>query len=107
MALPVIPNHPTQPLKMSDIRKSCNVNVSSQTGNYSLRGLSINNPAQTYNTTFRTILPSTSQSTNIGSLNNWLVAVNLDPSYDSLQTGHRMSEFPVGRSVETDGYLPR
>lgn len=104
MALPVIPNHPTVQLKMSNIADSCNLN---QTTNISLRGLSINNPSLTYNTTFRTILPSTSQSTNIGSLSNWLVAVNLDPSYDSLQTGHRMSEFPVGRSVETDGYLPR
>ena len=104
MALPVIPNHPTVQLKMSNIADSCNLN---QTTNISLRGLSINNPSLTYNTSFRTILPSTSQSTNIGSLSNWLVAVNLDPSYDSLQTGHRMSEFPVGRSVETDGYLPR
>ena len=104
MALPVIPNHPTVQLKMSNIADSCNLN---QTTNISLRGLSINNPSLTYNTTFRTILPSTSQSTNIGSLSNWLVAVNLDPSYDSLQTGHRMSEFPVGKSVETDGYLPR
>ena len=89
---------------MSNIADSCNLN---QTTNISLRGLSINNPSLTYNTTFRTILPSTSQSTTNGSLANWLVAVNLDPSYDSLQTGHRMSEFPVGRSVETDGYLPR
>lgn len=104
MPLPVIPNHPTVQLKMSDIADSCNLN---QTTNISLRGLSINNPSLTYNTSFRTILPSTPDSTTNGSLANWLVAVNLDPSYDSLQTGHRMSEFPVGRSVETDGYLPR
>jgi hypothetical protein len=104
MALPVIPNHPTQELKMSNISDSCNLN---QTTNISLRGLSINNPSLTYNTTFRTILPSTPDSITNGSLANWLVAVNLDPSYDSLQTGHRMSEFPVGRSVESDGYLPR
>ena len=104
MALPVIPNHPSVQLKMSNIADSCNLN---QTTNISLRGLSINNPSLTYNTTFRTILPSTPNSTTNGSLANWLVAVLLDPSYDSLQTGHRMSEFPVGRSVETDGYLPR
>lgn len=104
MALPVIPNHPTVQLKMSNIADSCNLN---QTTDISLRGLSINNPSLTYNTTFRTILPSTSDSTTNGSLANWLVAVNLDSSYDSLQTGHRMSEFPVGRSIESDGYLPR
>lgn len=102
MALPVIPS--TNKRLYAGFRQSCNC---SDTTNISLRGLSINSPTMNYNTTFRTILPSTSQSTNIGSLNNWLVAVNLDPSYDSLQTGHRMSEFPVGRSVESDGYLPR
>lgn len=107
MALPVIPNHPTQELKMSDIRKSCSVDVSSQTGNYSLKGLSVNSPSQTYNTIFRTILPSTSETTTNGSLQNWLVASFGDATYDSVQTGHRMSEFPVGRSAETDGYLPR
>lgn len=107
MALPVIPNHPTQPLKMSNIVDSCNVNQSSQTGNYSLAGLSVNSPSQTYNTTFRTILPSTSQSTTNGSLLNWLVGNIGDTNYSDAQTGYRMSEFPVGRSVETDGYLPR
>ena len=45
MALPVIPNHPTVQLKMSDIADSCNLN---QTTNISLRGLSINNPSLTY-----------------------------------------------------------
>ena len=105
MALPVIPNHPTQELKMSNIADSCNLNL---TTNISLRGLSINNPSLTYNTTFRTILPSTSQSTTNGSLANWLVAVNLDPTYDQTDSNqHKMSEFPVGRSVETDGYLGR
>ena len=105
MALPVIPNHPTQQLRLkADVSQSCNLN---QTTDISLRGLSINNPSLTYNTSFRTILPSTPDSTTNGSLANWLVAVNLDPSYDTLQTGHRMSEFPVGRSVESDGYLPR
>ena len=107
MALPVIPNHPTQPIKMSDIRKSCSVDVSSQSGNYSLKGLSVNSPSQSYNTIFRTLLPSTSQTTTNGSLANWLVGTFGDPSYDSVQTGHRMSEFPVGRSAESDGYLPR
>tara|TARA_B100001939_G_C16763914_1_gene539541 strand:- start:179 stop:496 length:318 start_codon:yes stop_codon:yes gene_type:complete len=105
MALPVIPNHPTQQLRLkADISQSCNLN---QTTDISLRGLSINNPSLTYNTSFRTILPSTSDSTTNGSLANWLVAVFFDPSYDTLQTGHRMSEFPVGRSIESDGYLPR
>tara|TARA_R100001509_G_scaffold156421_1_gene119653 strand:- start:300 stop:620 length:321 start_codon:yes stop_codon:yes gene_type:complete len=106
MALPVIPNHPTQQLRLkADISQSCNLN---QTTNISLRGLSINNPSLTYNTTFRTILPSTSDSTTNGSLANWLVAVNLDPSYDQTDPNqHKMSEFPVGRSVESDGYLPR
>jgi len=102
MALPVIPS--TNKRLWAGFRQSCNC---SDTTNISLRGLSINSPTMNYNTTFRTILPSTSQSTNFGMLQNWLVAVNLDPSYDTLQTGHRMSEFPVGRSVETDGYLPR
>tara|TARA_A100001037_G_C15145739_1_gene636233 strand:- start:3344 stop:3652 length:309 start_codon:yes stop_codon:yes gene_type:complete len=102
MALPVIPS--TNKRLYAGFRQSCNC---SDTTNISLRGLSINSPTMNYNTTFRTILPSTPESTNFGMLSNWLVAVNLDPSYDTLQTGHRMSEFPVGRSVETDGYLPR
>tara|TARA_Y100001938_G_C7905504_1_gene336846 strand:- start:332 stop:658 length:327 start_codon:yes stop_codon:yes gene_type:complete len=108
MSVPVIPNHPTQPIKMSDIRKSCNVDVSSQTGNYSLKGLSVNSPSQSYNTTFRTILPSTSQTTTNGSLQNWLVGTFGDPTFDTTNLPeHRMSEFPPGRSVETDGHLPR
>ena len=102
MALPVIPS--TNKRLYAGFRQSCNC---SDTTNISLRGLSINSPTMNYNTTFRTILPSTSQSTTNGSLANWLVAVFFDPSYDALHTGHRMSEFPVGRSVETDGYLPR
>jgi len=36
-----------------------------------------------------------------------LVGTFGDLSYDSVQTGHRMSEFPVGRSAESDGYFPR
>jgi len=108
MALQVIPNHPTQPLKMSDIRKSCNVDVSSQTGNYSLKGMSVNSPSQTYGTIFRTVLPSTSQTTTNGSLINWLVGTFGDPTFDTTnQPEHRMSEFPPGRSAETDGHLPR
>ena len=105
MALPVIPNHPTQELKMSDIADSCNLN---QTTNISLRGLSINSPSLTYNTSFRTILPDTSDSTTNGSLANWLVENLLDPTYDQTDPNqHKMSEFPVGRSIETDGYLGR
>ena len=92
MALPVIPS--TNKRLWAGFRQSCNC---SDTTNISLRGLSINSPTMNYNTTFR----------NFGMLQNWLVAVNVDPSYDTLQTGHRMSEFPVGRSAETDGYLPR
>ena len=108
MALPVIPNHPTDEIKMSDIRKSCSVDVSSQTGNYSLKGLSVNSPSQTYNTIFRTILPSTSETTTNGSLQNWLVASFGDATFDTTNLPeHRMSEFPVGRSAETDGHLPR
>ena len=105
MALPVIPNHPTVQLKMSDIADSCNLN---QTTNISLRGLSINNPSLTYNTSFRTILPDTSDSTTNGSLQNWLVENLLDETYDQTDPNqHKMSEFPVGRSIETDGYLGR
>jgi hypothetical protein len=102
MALPVIPS--TNKRLWAGFRQSCNC---SDTTNISLRGLSIDSPTMNYNTTFRTILPSTPNSTTNGSLANWLVAVPLDPSYDSLQTGHRMSEFPVGRSAESDGYIPR
>ena len=102
MALPVIPS--TNKRLWAGFRQSCNC---SDTTNISLRGLSINNPSLTYNTTFRTLLPSTSQTTTNGSLANWLVGTFGDPTYDSVQTGHRMSEFPVGRSAETDGYLPR
>ena len=105
MALPVIPNHPTVQLKMSDIADSCNLN---QTTNISLRGLSINNPSLTYNTSFRTILPDTSDSTTNGSLQNWLVENLLDETYDQTDPNqHKMSEFPVGRSIETDGYIGR
>ena len=108
MALPVIPNHTTDEIKMSDIRKSCSVDVSSQTGNYSLKGLAVNSPSQTYNTIFRTILPSTSETTTNGSLQNWLVASFGDATFDTTNLPeHRMSEFPVGRSAETDGHLPR
>lgn len=106
MSIPVIPNHPTQELKMSNIADSCNLN---QTTNISLKGLSIGTPSMSFN--------SNSNVQNLGFggnftiaqgyLANWLVAVNLDPSYDTLQTGHRMSEFPVGRSCQTAGYLPR
>ena len=105
MALPVIPNHPTVQLKMSNIADSCNLN---QTTNISLRGLSINSPSLTYNTSFRTILPDTSDSTTNGSLQNWLVENLLDATYDQTDPNqHKMSEFPVGRSVESDGYLGR
>ena len=103
MALPTIPS--TNKRLYGVFRQSCNC---SDTTNISLRGLSINSPTMNYNTTFRTILPSTSDSTNLGMLSNWLVAVNLDPSYDQTDPNqHKMSEFPVGRSVESDGYLPR
>jgi len=88
MSIPVIPNHPSSELKMSNCADSCNLN---QTTNISLAGLSSGG----------------SITISEGYLQNWLVAVNLDPSYDTLQTGHRMSEFPVGRSCQTAGYLAR
>ena len=107
MSIPVIPNHPTQELKMNDIANSCNLN---QTTNISLKGLSIGTPSMSFNSNSNVqVLGGFGENITIseGYLANWLVANNLDPSYDTLQTGHRMSEFPVGRSCQTAGYLPR
>jgi len=107
MSIPVIPNHPTNELKISDCADSCNLN---QTTNISLKGLSIGTPSMSFNSNSNVqVLGGFGESITIseGYLANWLVANNLDPSYDTLQTGHRMSEFPVGRSCQTAGYLPR
>ena len=105
MSIPVIPNHPTNELKISNCADSCNLN---QTTNISLRGLSIGTPSMSFNSnTNVSITGGGSITISEGYLQNWLVAVNLDPSYDTLQTGHRMSEFPVGRSCQTAGHLPR
>ncbi len=105
MSIPVIPNHPTQELKMSNIADSCNLN---QTTNISLKGLSIGTPSMSFNSNSNVQLTGGGSITiPEGYLAAWLVAVFFDPSYDTLQTGHRMSEFPVGRSAESDGYLPR
>ena len=105
MSIPVIPNHPTQELKMSNIADSCNLN---QTTNISLKGLSIGTPSMSFNSNSNVqITGGGSVTISQGYLANWLVAVALDPSYDTLQTGHRMSEFPVGRSCQTAGHLPR
>lgn len=105
MSIPVIPNHPTQELKMSNIADSCNLN---QTTNISLKGLSIGTPSMTFYSNANVQLTGGGSITiPEGYLSEWLVAVALSPSYDTLQTGHRMSEFPVGRSCQTAGYLPR
>tara|TARA_R110002020_G_scaffold121692_1_gene276519 strand:+ start:1414 stop:1731 length:318 start_codon:yes stop_codon:yes gene_type:complete len=105
MSIPVIPNHPSSELKMSNLMDSCNIN---QSTNISLKGLSIGTPSMTYTSNSNVSLTGGGSVTiSEGCLVNWLVAVNLDPSYDTLQTGHRMSEFPVGRSCQTAGYLAR
>jgi len=105
MSLPVIPNHPSSELKMSNCADSCNLN---QTTNISLAGLSSGGGSMSFNSNSNVSLTGGGSVTiSEGYLQNWLVAVNLDPSYDTLQTGHRMSEFPVGRSCQTAGYLPR
>ena len=110
MSIPVIPNHSgaggTGGLSLkNDIAESCNLN---QTTNISLRGLSINNPSLSYNSNPNvSTLPSGSITIAEGYLQNWLVANALDETFDQAQTGHRMSEFPVGRSCQTAGHLPR
>ena len=106
MSIPVIPNHPTVQLKMSDIKESCNLN---QSTNISLRGLSVNNPSLSYNSNPNvSTLPSGSITISQGYLQNWLVANALDDTFDLTDPNqHKMSEFPVGRSCQTAGHLPR
>tara|TARA_A100001391_G_scaffold130529_1_gene89839 strand:+ start:214 stop:534 length:321 start_codon:yes stop_codon:yes gene_type:complete len=106
MSIPVIPNHPTVQLKMSNIADSCNLN---QTTNISLRGLSINNPSLSYNSNSNvSTLPSGSITISEGFLSAWLVANFGDSSFDQADANqHKMSEFPVGRSCQTAGYLGR
>tara|TARA_R100000329_G_scaffold111616_1_gene91672 strand:- start:678 stop:1010 length:333 start_codon:yes stop_codon:yes gene_type:complete len=110
MSIPVIPNHSgaggTGSLSLkNDVAESCNLN---QTTNISLAGLSIGTPSMTFNSNPNVSLTGGGSITiSQGYLANWLVANNLDEPFSSAQTGHRMSEFPVGRSCQTAGYLPR
>ena len=110
MSIPVIPNHSgaggTGSLSLkNDISESCNLN---QTTNIRLAGLSIGTPSMTFNSNPNVPLTGGGSITiPEGYLAAWLVVNNLDNSFDQAQTGHRMSEFPVGRSCQTAGYLPR
>jgi len=100
MALPVVPA--TNIGLYANLRESCSC---TDTSDISLRGLSINNPAMSYSSISRTILPSTPETTTNGSLQNWLVANPVDNTYDqTITTGHAMSEFPTGRAADTSGY---
>ncbi len=106
MSIPVIPNHPTQELKISDCADSCNLN---QTTNISLKGLSVGTPSMSFNSNPNVQLLGFGGTTTIseGYLANWLVANSLDEPFSSAHSDHRMSEFPVGRSCQTAGHLPR
>tara|TARA_Y100001973_G_C4983672_1_gene225466 strand:+ start:92 stop:424 length:333 start_codon:yes stop_codon:yes gene_type:complete len=110
MSIPVIPNHSgaggTGDLSLkNDIAESCNL---SQTTNISLKGLSIGTPSMTFNSNPNVSLIGGGTITiSEGYLSNWLVANNLDDPFSSAQTGHRMSEFPVGRNCQSSGHLPR
>jgi hypothetical protein len=110
MSIPVIPNHSgaggTGGLSLkNDIAESCNLN---QTTNISLKGLSIGTPSMTFNSNPNVSLTGGGSITiPEGYLAAWLVANALDEPFSSAQTGHRMSEFPVGRSCQTAGHLPR
>ena len=105
MSIPVIPNHPSSELKMSDIADSCNLN---QTTDMSLAGLSDGGGSMSFNSNSNVSLTGGGSVTIAkGFLSAWLVVNNLDSSFDQAETGHRMSEFPVGRSCQTAGYLPR
>jgi|TARA_Y100000289_G_C3920245_1_gene149875 hypothetical protein len=110
MSIPVIPNHSgaggTGGLSLkNDVAESCNLN---QTTNISLAGLSIGTPSMTFNSNPNVSLTGGGSITIAeGYLQNWLVANALDEPFSSAQTGHRMSEFPVGRSCQTAGHLPR
>jgi hypothetical protein len=100
MALPVIPA--TNIKLYGSVRVSCSC---SDTTNISLAGLSVNSPTMNYNTISRTLLPSTPQTTTNGALDNWLVEFGGENYAYTNTPEHRMSEFPTGRSVETDGYI--
>tara|TARA_R100001198_G_C5025943_1_gene94100 strand:+ start:110 stop:442 length:333 start_codon:yes stop_codon:yes gene_type:complete len=110
MSIPVIPNHSgaggTGGLSLkNDISESCNLN---QTTNISLAGLSTGGGSMSFNSNPNVSLTGGGSITiSEGYLANWLVVNNLDTSFDQAQTGHRMSEFPVGRNCQTAGYLPR
>ncbi len=113
MSIPVIPNHSgaggTGGLSLkNDVAESCNLN---QTTNISLAGLSIGTPSMTFNSNPNVqVLGGFEDSITIsqGYLANWLVANNLDDTFDQTDPNqHKMSEFPVGRSCQTAGYLGR
>ena len=111
MSIPVIPNHSgaggTGGLSLkNDISESCNLN---QTTNISLAGLSTGGGSMSFNSNPNVQLLGFGGTVTIpkGFLSAWLVANNLDDTFDQAQTGHRMSEFPVGRSCQSAGYLGR
>tara|TARA_B100000965_G_C19591186_1_gene758025 strand:- start:2435 stop:2752 length:318 start_codon:yes stop_codon:yes gene_type:complete len=105
MSIPVIPNHPTVQLKMSNLADSCNLN---QTTNISLAGLSSGGGSMSFNSnTNVSTLPSGSITIPEGYLSAWLVANFGDEGFGLSISGNRMSEFPVGRSCQTAGYLGR
>ena len=110
MSIPVIPNHSgaggTGGLSLkNDISEACNLN---QTTNISLAGLSTGGGTMSFNSNPNvSTLPSGSITIAKGFLSAWLVANFGDETFDLAQTGHRMSEFPVGRSCQTAGYLGR
>tara|TARA_B100000965_G_C19596284_1_gene760401 strand:- start:3124 stop:3462 length:339 start_codon:yes stop_codon:yes gene_type:complete len=112
MSIPVIPNHAgasgSVGLRLkNDIAESCNLN---QTTDISLRGLSIGTPSMSFNSNpnVQTLGFGESITISEGYLANWLVANNLDSSFDQTDPNqHKMSEFPVGRSCQTAGHLPR
>tara|TARA_R110002020_G_scaffold208938_1_gene414826 strand:+ start:1177 stop:1500 length:324 start_codon:yes stop_codon:yes gene_type:complete len=107
MSIPVIPNHPSSELKISNLMDSCGLN---QSTNVSLKGLSMGTPSMTYTSNSNVVNLGFGGNQTIaqGYLANWLVANNLDTSFDLTDANqHKMSEFPVGRSCQSAGYLPR
>ena len=107
MSIPVIPNHPSSQLKISNLMDSCNIN---QTTDISLKGLSVGNPSMTFHSNSNVGNEGFGGNQTIpkGYLAAWMVANNLDNSFDRTDINqHKMSEFPVGRSCQSSGYLPR
>ena len=106
MSIPVIPNHPSSELKMSNLADSCNLN---QTTDISLKGLSVGTPSMSYNSNSNVPVSSGGSITiSEGYLSAWLVASFGDESFDLTDSSqHKMSEFPVGRSCQSEGHLGR